>query len=72
MLNFLEYLGRLPKALFIVFNIFLVLLISFIDYLTGPEISFSIYFLLPIAVATLFIGSMAGYTKCYAMIAPMI
>ncbi|MFH1964855.1 MAG: hypothetical protein ABIJ42_04870 [Acidobacteriota bacterium] len=40
--------------------IFLVLFLGFVDYSTGTEFSFSIFYLLPISLASWYIGKRAG------------
>ncbi len=56
MKNFLEYLARKPKPSLVVAGFVLVLLLGVTDYLTGYEISFSIFYSLPISLIAWFVG----------------
>jgi NtrC-family two-component system sensor histidine kinase KinB len=56
----LERIGRLSRSSLILLGLVLVGLIGALDYLTGPELSFSIFYLIPIALAAWFGGSQAG------------
>ncbi|KAF0144081.1 MAG: Uncharacterized protein FD156_2125 [Nitrospirae bacterium] len=49
-----KYLDKLPKAVITVISVALVLIIGVIDVLTGYEISFSIFYLLPVAFVSWF------------------
>ena len=55
-----QYVGKLPPSVVLISTGFLVLLLGLIDVLTGPEISFSVFYLFPILVATWLIGRWAG------------
>lgn len=44
----------------IIFSFTIILLVGVIDYLTGTEISFSIFYLLPISLTAWFVGRRAG------------
>lgn len=51
---------RKKSRLFIVLGIVSVLLLGIIDYVTGPWISFSIFYLIPITMGTWFVNRRAG------------
>ena len=55
-----QYVGKLPPSVVLISTTFLVLLLGLIDVLTGPEISFSVFYLFPILVATWLIARWAG------------
>jgi diguanylate cyclase (GGDEF)-like protein len=55
-----EYLSRQPKSLLAALGVLLVVLVGFSDYISRPEIGFSIFYLLPISLATWFIGMQTG------------
>jgi diguanylate cyclase (GGDEF)-like protein len=50
----LGYLSKLPQSLLISIGCVLVLLVGILTYLAGPELSSSIFFLVPIALVTWF------------------
>lgn len=50
----LGYLYKIPNTLIIVIGILLVMLLGVIDHLTGYEISFSIFYLLPVTLVSWF------------------
>lgn len=53
---------KLPAPAILTFALLLLLLLSFIDLLTGPRISFSIFYLLPIYLVTWRLGRWPGFT----------
>ncbi|MDR3578673.1 MAG: ATP-binding protein [Oryzomonas sp.] len=55
----LETLEKTPKTLFLLMSAF-VLLLGYYDYITGWEMSFTIFYLIPILIAAWFIGGFAG------------
>lgn len=60
MKNLDEYLQGLPEIFIIFIGVMLVALIGYIDYLTGPEIAFSLLYLSPIFVTTWLAGRTDG------------
>ena len=54
------YLSRQPKPFLIILGSILVLLVGFVDYLTGTELSISIFYLLPICLAAWFLNKTAA------------
>lgn len=61
LINFIKYVERQPPWFFIVIGLLLILIISVIDYLTGVDISLSIFYLVPIVFVTWFVNKCAGY-----------
>ncbi len=53
-MNLRQYLTKRSQPLFTAFGFLLLLLLGFVDYLTGPEISLSILYLLPVSLVTWF------------------
>lgn len=53
MLNFLE---KLPRPPLVVGSIIIVALLGYLDYLTGVEISFTIFYFLPITIIAWYVG----------------
>jgi diguanylate cyclase (GGDEF)-like protein len=49
-----EYLDKIPKAAIFVVSVTLVMLLGIIDYLTGYEIAFSIFYLQPVSLVSWF------------------
>ncbi len=60
MIDVIEYLSNRSKKNLILSNAFLVVLIGFLDYLTGLDIGFSIFYLFPISLITWFVGIWIG------------
>jgi len=58
----LEWLKRIPRPLVLFAGLVLVGAVGLLDYLTGYEISFSIFYIIPIALVTWTIGRRAGAT----------
>lgn len=49
-----EYLSKLPQYFWIPFILLLIIVIGLIDYATGWEVSFSVFYLLPVMLAAWF------------------
>jgi diguanylate cyclase (GGDEF)-like protein len=60
MMNIIEYLSRKSKTLLFALCLVLVILLGVIDYLTGPDFSFFMFYLIPVFGAAWFIGIWAG------------
>jgi signal transduction histidine kinase len=56
----LEHLRKLPRWVLVILGVIVVLLLGLVDYLTGPEIAFSLFYLLPVFVITWLVGRTAG------------
>jgi len=55
-----EPMARLPRNAWFVIGVSLTLLVGYIDYVTSYEISFSIFYLLPIMITTWHLGRKPG------------
>lgn len=60
LLETLQEFGAKHKVFGIILSLMLVAFIGVTDYLTGRELSFSIFYLIPVSVATLLIGRSGG------------
>ncbi len=60
MARLLEFFNKQSKVSLTVLGLVLVFLLGTLDYLTGPELSFSIFYLLPISMAAWFVGRRSG------------
>jgi predicted signal transduction protein with EAL and GGDEF domain len=56
-----HYLERQNKLLLLSMGIILVILLGIIDYFTGYEISFALFYLLPVSLVAWFAGKKAGF-----------
>jgi len=56
----MEVLRRQSRFSLIAVSLVSIVLLGIVDHLTGPEISFSIFYLLPISVVAWFVGRKAG------------
>ncbi len=52
----MEYFSKQPKSFLTVLGILLCVILGVIDYITGYEISFSIFYLLPVSLVAWFVG----------------
>jgi signal transduction histidine kinase len=59
-MNILKYLGSLAKSSLIISGLVFTILLGYIDYLTGPDLSFIIFYVIPIALVTWFAGKWPG------------
>jgi len=59
-----EYVSKLPEMLCILLCSALIFLIGFFDYITGEEISFSVFYLVPVSLATWRTGRWIGILLC--------
>jgi len=57
---------RLKSLVLIIVCLLIALLLGYLDYLTGYEFSFSVFYLLPISIAAWFIGVRAGILLSWA------
>ncbi len=62
----MEYLSKRSKSSLIVLGIVFILLLGMTDYLTGPELAFSIFYLLPISLTAWFVGERIGIVMSVA------
>jgi len=60
MTNTLAFFSRLSRPVWFLVGIIVVFLIGITDYVTGDELSFSIFYLLPVAITTWFVGRNTG------------
>lgn len=60
----IEYLSRQSKQSLLIWSFTAVLLVGAVDYITGEELSFSIFYLLPISIAAWFVNRNAGIFMC--------
>ncbi|MBD3274555.1 MAG: hypothetical protein GF372_04555 [Candidatus Marinimicrobia bacterium] len=60
MKSLLNLLNTTPKSVIVSMSAVAVLFLGFVDYLLGPEISFSIFYLFPIAIVSWFVGFKTG------------
>lgn len=59
--SYSRYFERYSKVVIVVISLLLTVLVGFGDYLAGPEISFSIFYVLPVAVASWYGSRTAGF-----------
>lgn len=59
-MNWMRFVARRSRSSVLLFSLLLVTLLGVADYATGPEISFSIFYLLPISLVSWFVGFPAG------------
>ena len=59
-MKLIDYLSKIPRTNLLTSGISSVVIIGFLDYITGPEISFSIFYLIPISVVALIAGAKDG------------
>ncbi len=60
-MKILDFLERLPEPMIAAAGVVLVVLVWVLDYLTGREISFSIFYVAPIVLVTWYEGRNAGF-----------
>ena len=60
-----EYIGKMPKAFCLLSCLSLLLLIGVLDYVSGAEISFSVFYLVPVSIATWRTSRWIGILFCF-------
>ncbi len=60
----IEYLSGQSKPFLLTWSFTVVLFVGSVDYTTGEELSFSIFYLLPISLAAWFVNRNAGVSMC--------
>jgi serine phosphatase RsbU (regulator of sigma subunit) len=58
-------LERTSKSTLLIFSIALVLLIGFLDYITGREFAFSVFYLFPVSIVAWFISKRAALVMSF-------
>ena len=72
-MNVTEWLSRQKTTFFLISGLFLVIVLGIIDEITGSEISFSIFYLIPIIFVTRFSERWAGiFISCASAIASLM
>jgi signal transduction histidine kinase len=76
-MKIIEYLSKRSRAFLILASLILILIVGIFDYLTGPEMSFSVFYLLPISLSAWFLGKRAGIATsaacaCVGMITDLL
>jgi signal transduction histidine kinase/CheY-like chemotaxis protein/HPt (histidine-containing phosphotransfer) domain-containing protein len=59
-----QYLEKLPKNAVAALGLVLIILLGFVDYATGTEITFSIFYLVPISLTSWYVGRWQGILAC--------
>jgi signal transduction histidine kinase len=59
-----EYLKRQSNQFLLIWGLILVLFVGVVDYVTGQELSFSIFYLLPISFVAWYTNSKSGVFMC--------
>jgi diguanylate cyclase (GGDEF)-like protein len=59
-IQFVDFLNRQSRYFHVISGAVLVILLGIVDYLTGPDISFLIFYLVPVSLAAWFGGRPAG------------
>jgi signal transduction histidine kinase len=65
MIQWIEKPGRAPRSTLILTGVGLLVLIGVIDYLTGYELMFSVFYLLEVGLATWFVGRWFGWLMSF-------
>jgi hypothetical protein len=60
MAGIIEYFGRQPKSVLLTLAFALIAVIGVLDYVTGPEIASSAFYLIPIFLVTWFVDRPSG------------
>jgi diguanylate cyclase (GGDEF)-like protein len=61
-----DYLETQSKLFFIIIGLILVILVGIVDYVTGYEITFSIFYLIPVAMVSWYAGRRYGILISFA------
>jgi diguanylate cyclase (GGDEF)-like protein len=61
-----DYLETQSKLFFITIGLILVILVGIVDYVTGYEITFSIFYLIPVAMVSWYVGRPYGILISFA------
>ena len=60
----IEYLSRQSRPSLLIWSFTVIIFVGAVDYITGEELSFSIFYLLPISLAAWFVNRNAGIFMC--------
>ncbi len=53
-------LNKISKSLWIIIGLTIILILDIVDYMTGPVVAFSLFYLIPVSAAAWYAGSLAG------------
>lgn len=56
MFRWINQIERLSRGYFVAASVAIVVLVGWVDYATNPELSFAVFYLLALGVATWFVG----------------
>ncbi|HNY28054.1 MAG TPA: HAMP domain-containing sensor histidine kinase [Candidatus Sumerlaeota bacterium] len=59
-MNFLKRLSEKPRSFLFALSLFQILFVGLLDYVTGPQLAMSIFYLFPVLLAVLFMGRRGG------------
>ena len=68
-MRMIDYFNRLSIPWFIAIGIFLNLLVGTFDYVTGSQISLTLFYLIPVSFVTWFVNRKSGYIMSFIAIA---
>ncbi|MBA4372135.1 MAG: GGDEF domain-containing protein [Thermodesulfovibrio sp.] len=64
-MSVIEYLGKRSNGVLVVYGMLLISGIGVLDYLSGPELGVSLFYLLPISLITWFVGLRVGLSASF-------
>ena len=59
-MKLIAYLSGIPRTKLTAAGLSLIIIIGFFDYITGPEVSFSIFYLIPVSMVAYILGTHEG------------
>ncbi len=65
-MNLVEFFSQRSRAFIVSFSLLCIALLGIINYLSGPEVSFLIFYTAPIILAAWYVGRGAGFLMCLA------
>ncbi len=70
-MNLVIKIEKLPNFLIFIISLFVVMIFGFLDYFTGTDFSFYIFYVIPILFIVWFTGKWYGFLLCFCCLVPM-
>ncbi|MFA5403882.1 MAG: PP2C family protein-serine/threonine phosphatase [Ignavibacteria bacterium] len=66
----IQWIEKLPRYLTFIFSVFIVIIFGFLDYITGTDFSFYIFYVIPVLFIVWFAGKKYGIALCLVCLVP--
>jgi len=61
----IQWVEKLPKYILFIVSVFFVIILGFLDYLSGTDLSFYVFYVIPVLFVVWFAGKRYGFLICF-------